>query len=153
MPILISRMYLPTGIMKSIRQEQTLPIKMGQSNAPTEQLVIIYVLSLKVLLLISDSSRTPYFIIFVSPMYLLLLSKTSPVSSKLPVRRKTLPIFAPVVAVSGSVLQVNAKPSLNPIPKWVYFLDLSHTQLATVFGTIVKQATLAEPIISALMKV
>ena len=152
-PILTSRMSLPTGTTISIQLVQIRPIKMDLSSALTVLLVIMYVLSLKVPLLVSNSGLTHSSIIFAPPMHLLILSKTSSVSFKLPARRKTLPIFAPLDAVSGSVLQVNAKLNLNPIQRSVYFLDLSHTQLATVFGIIVKQATLVKPIMSALMKV
>ena len=93
------------------------------------------------------------FIIFASAMHLLLLNKIPLESFKLLARKKILPIFEPLDAVSGSVLQVNAKPSLNPIHRRVYSLDLFRTQLATVIGTIVKLAALVKLIMSALMKV
>ena len=86
-------------------------------------------------------------------MHLLLLSKIPLESFKLPARRKTLPIFEPLDAVSGSVLRVNAKPSLNPIHKRVYFLDLFRIQLVTYVGTIAKLAALVKLTMSALMKV
>ena len=86
-------------------------------------------------------------------MHLLLLSKIPLGSFKLPARKKTLPIFEPSDAVSGSVLRVNAKPNLNPIHKRVHFLDLFPTQLEIVVGTIVKLATLVKLTMSALMKV
>ena len=131
-PILMSEMSLPTGTTRSIRQKLIRPIKMGPSNTLTDLLVIMFVLSLKVLLLISNSSHTPSFTIFVLPMRLTLLSKTPLVSSRPLGRRETLTIFAPLAVVYGSVLQANAKLSLNPIHKKAYFLDLSHTLLKTV---------------------
>ena len=153
MPILMSRTYLLIGTTKYVQQEQTRLIKTDLSNAPTDQLVIMSVLSLKVLLLISNSGRTPSFTIFISPMCLLLLSKTPLESFKQQERRRTLPTFAPLAVVSGSVLQANAKPSLNPTHRRLHFLDLFHTLLKTVFGTIVRQATLVKPIMCDLMRV
>ena len=135
-PILMSRMSLPTGTTISIQLVQTRPIKMDRSSALTVLLVIMFVLSLRVLLLISNSGHIHSSIILASPMYLLLLSKIPLESFKLPARKKTLPIFEPSDAVSGSVLRVNAKPSLNPIHKkyisWIcsaYNLQLLLVQL------------------------
>ena len=152
MPILMSRIYLLTGIMRYIQHEQIHLFKMDQLNAPTDPLVIMSVLSLKVLLLISNSSRTPSSTTVVLQMRLLLPSKTPLEVSKLLKRRRTLPIFALLAIVSGSVLQANTKLSSNPTHKRVYFLDLFLTLLETVFGTTVRQATLVPPIMSALMK-
>ena len=116
-------------------------------------LEIMFVLYLKVPLLTSNSGRMHSFIIFASPMHLLLLSKIPLESFKLPARRKTSPISELLDAESGYVLLVNAKPSLNPIHKRVYFLDLFRIRLVTYVGIIAKLATLVKLTMSALMKV
>ena len=152
MPILMSRTSLPTGTTKFILQEQTRPIRIDQSNALTDPLVIISVLSLNVLRLISNFGRMLSSTVFILSIPLLLLSKIPFVSSKLLERRRTLPIFAPLAVVSGSALRENAKLCLNPTHKRVFLWDLFPTPLETIFGTTVRQATLVQSIMSALMK-
>ena len=94
MPILTSRTSLPTSTTKYIRQEQIRFTKTDLLNAHTDQFVIMSVLSLKVLLLISNSGRTPSSTIFELSMPLLQLSEHPLISSKLLERRRTLPTFS-----------------------------------------------------------
>ena len=85
-------------------------------------------------------------------MPLLLLSKTPLEFFKPLGRNRTLPIFIPLAVVSGSILRSNEKLNSNPTHKRVYFWVLFLTLLKTIFGTTVRQVTLVQSIICALMK-